>query len=217
MKATGLDGGIYDYIARHTTPEDEILRDLRQETEERFSDLARMQISHDQGMFLQILVAALGALNVLEIGTFTGYSSICMARGLPKEGRLLTLDNSTEYTDVARRYWARAALDDRIELAIAPALETLRGLPREPLFDFAFVDAAKTEYRSYYQEILPRLRKRGLIAVDNVLWEGKIVDPDEDDRDTRAIREFNDSVVADDRVESVMIAVADGLTLIRSL
>lgn len=214
MKATGFDPRLYEYLSAHHTPEDEILGDLRRETLRRFGDRAVMQISPDQGILLRILVSALGADRVLEIGTFTGYSSICMARGLGGQGRLLALDSSSEFTDIAREYWRRAGLDDRIELRLAPALESLRSLPRGPQFDFVFVDADKSEYIAYYEEILPRVREGGLIAVDNVLWEGEVIHPDTDDQNAKRIRAFNRHVVEDDRVEVAVLAVADGLSLI---
>ena len=177
-----------------------------------------MQVAPEQGTFLRLLVTALGARRVIEVGTFTGYSALCMARGLPADGRLLCLDVSEEWTSIARRYWAKAGVADRIELQLGPAIESLRKLAREETFDFAFIDADKTGYADYFEEILPRLRTNGVIAIDNVLWGGSVIgEISADGRadDTRAIREFNDKVAADTRVESVMIAIADGLTLAR--
>jgi caffeoyl-CoA O-methyltransferase len=176
-----------------------------------------MQIAADQGTLLTVLVAAMGARRALEVGTFTGYSSLCIARGLGPDGRLLACDVSEEWTAIARRYWARAGLNDRIQLRLGPAAETLRSLPLEPAFDFVFIDADKTGYPTYYEESLRRLRPGGLIAVDNVLWSGEVVRPDAQDEDTRAIRAFNDFVASDTRVRSVMIPVADGLTLVQKL
>jgi caffeoyl-CoA O-methyltransferase len=176
-----------------------------------------MQIAADQGTFLGLLVAAMGARRAVEVGTFTGYSAICIARALGAGGRLLCCDVSEEWTGVARRYWAKAQLEDRIELRLAPAAETLRALPREGQFDFAFIDADKPGYLTYYEEILPRLRPGGLLAVDNVLWSGEIVDASNTDENTRALRAFNDHVAADRRVQSVILAIADGLTLARKL
>ena len=215
MKATGLREDLYEYLVARRTADDDLLLELRRETEERFSDQAGMVISPEQGTFLGILVAATGARRVLEIGTFTGYSSTCMARALPDDGHLLALDMSEEYTTVARSYWKRAGVESRIELKLAPALESLRGLPHTPPFDFAFLDAQKTEYWDYLEEILPRLKTDGLIAVDNVLWSGRIIDPENTDESTIALRAFNDRVAADKRVDSVMLAIADGLRLIR--
>lgn len=215
MKATGLREDLYEYLEKHRTADDDLLREIRRETEERFSDQSGMVISPEQGTFLGILVAAIGAKRVLEVGTFTGYSSTSMARALPEDGYLLTLDMSQEYTAVARSYWEKAGVAGKIELRLAPALESLRSLPMEPPFDLAFLDAQKTEYWNYLKEILPRLRTGGLIAVDNVLWSGDVLDPDSTDESTVALRDFNDRVVADERVDSVMLAIADGLTLIR--
>ena len=215
-KATGIDDQIHSYLAAHRTPDDPVLRELRAETRRRLGRRAGMQVSPEQGALLGLLVAATGARRVLEVGTFTGYSALCMARVLPPDGRLLCCDLSREWTDIGRRYWLKAGVADRVELAIGPALETLRSLPREVSFDFAFVDADKTEYGDYYEEILPRLRTGGLIAVDNVLWGGSVI-TDHDGEDVIAIRAFNDRVAADERVQSVMIAVGDGLTLARKL
>jgi caffeoyl-CoA O-methyltransferase len=215
MKATGLREDLYEYLVARRTADDDLLLELRRETEERFSDQAGMVISPEQGTLLGILVAATGARRVLEIGTFTGYSSTCMARSLPEDGHLIALDMSEEYTAVARSYWKRAGVAGKIELRLAPALESLRGLPLEPPFDFAFLDAQKTEYWDYLEEILPRLKTSGLIAVDNVLWSGRIIDLENTDESTMALREFNDRVAGDERLESVMLAIADGLTLIR--
>ena len=212
---TAVDDSLFAYLLAHRSPDDALLRDLQAETAGHTQ--GRMQIAPDQGTLLRVLVGALGVKRAIEIGTFTGMSSICIARGLPPGGRLLCCDVSQEFTSIARRYWERAGLLDRIELRIGPALETLRALPREPGFEFAFIDADKTSYAEYYEELLPRLRVAGLIAVDNVLWHGAVVDPTAQDADTLAIRRFNDQVAADPRVESVMIAVADGLTLARKL
>jgi caffeoyl-CoA O-methyltransferase len=215
MKATGLEERLYSYLVARRTPDDEVIEELRSETEKTFHDQAGMLISPVQGTFLRILVAAMGARRVIEVGTFTGYSALSMARGLPENGYLLTLDVSEEYTAIARSYWKRAGVANRIELRLAPALETLRALPLDDPFDFAFIDARKSEYPEYYEEILRRLRAGGLIAVDNVLWSGRVIQTDVTDTETQAIRDFNDQIAADDRVESVMVPIADGLTLIR--
>jgi caffeoyl-CoA O-methyltransferase len=176
-----------------------------------------MQISPDQATFLRLLVAATGARRAVEVGTFTGLSSLAVARGLPADGRLLCLDVSEEWTAIARGAWKKAGVDGKIELRVAPAADTLRGLPLEPQFDFAFIDADKKSYEVYWDEIVRRLRPGGLIAADNVLWDGDVVRPEEQDADVVAIRKFNDLVLADRRVESVMLAIADGLTLARKL
>jgi caffeoyl-CoA O-methyltransferase len=215
-KFISLDDRLYSYVLAHRTPDDALLRELRADTAA-LGSRARMQIAADQGTLLTVLVAAMGARRALEVGTFTGYSSLCIARGLGPDGRLLACDVSEEWTAIARRYWARAGLSDRILLRLGPAAETLRSLPREPPFDFVFIDADKTGYPTYYEESLRRLRPGGLIAVDNVLWSGEVVRPDAQDEDTRAIRAFNDFVASDTRVRSVMIPVADGLTLVQKL
>ncbi len=213
-KILPLDRKLYDYLLAHRTPDDPVLDELRAETA-RLGDRARMQISPEQGTFLRLLVAAIGARRAIEVGTFTGYSAICIARGLAPGGRLLCCDVSAEWTAVARQYWERAGVADRIDLRLAPAAETLRALSLEPVVDFAFIDADKTSYPVYYEEVLSRLRPGGLIAVDNVLWSGAVVRPQKRDLDTRAIRRFNDLVAADERVDSVMTPIADGITLAR--
>ncbi|MBW2282898.1 MAG: class I SAM-dependent methyltransferase [Deltaproteobacteria bacterium] len=214
-KATGLDPQLHEYLVEHRSPDDAVLEALRDETREATGLRAGMQVAPEQGTFLRILVAAIGAKRAVEVGTFTGYSSLSIARGLPEDGSLLCCDVSEEWTSIARRYWEKAGVSDRIELRLGPAADTLRGLPEEESFDFAFIDADKTGYRTYYEEILKRLRPGGLIALDNVLWHGAIVNPDADDADTLALREINDHVASDDRVDSVMLALSDGLTIAR--
>ncbi len=213
-KFIAVDEALHAYILAHRTPDDDVLEALQEETA-RLGDHARMQIAPDQGTFLRLLVAAIGARRAIEVGTFTGMSSICIARGLPPDGRLLCCDVSEEWTAIARRYWARARVADRIELRLGPAADTLRALPAEPAFDFAFIDADKAGYPVYYEEILKRLRPGGLVAVDNVLWSGDVVRTEKKDDDTQAIRRFNDLVAADARVDSVILPLADGLTLAR--
>ena len=215
-KFTALDAALYDYLLAHRSPDDVVVRELREETA-RLGGWAVMQIAPDQATFLRILVAAIGARSAVEVGTFTGLSALAIARGLPADGRLLCLDVSEEWTAIALRAWVKAGVADRIELRIAPAADTLRALPEEPRFDFAFVDADKQGYPVYWDEIVRRLRPGGLIAVDNVLWEGEVVRPEEQGDDVVAIRRFNELVIADSRVESVMLALADGLTLARKL
>jgi len=213
-KYTALDDSLYDYLAAHRSPDDEVVRELREETA-RLGERAVMQIAPDQATLLRILVAAIGARRAVEVGTFTGFSALAIARGLGPDGRLLCFDVSEEWTRVARRYWAKAGVAERIELRIGPAAPALRALPEHPPIDFAFIDADKKGYPVYWDEIVRRLRPGGLVAVDNVLWEGEVVRPDEQGEDVEAIRRFNEKVLADDRVESVMLAVADGLTLAR--
>ncbi|MET0425520.1 MAG: class I SAM-dependent methyltransferase [Actinoplanes sp.] len=206
---------ISDYLLAHCTPADDVLRDLAAETRQLFPSSAGMQISRDEGELLTMLVRLTGATTAVEVGVFTGYSAICIARGLPKDGRLLACDVSEEFTAVARRYWARAALDDRIELRIAPAVQTLRSLPADPVIDFAFIDADKTGYPGYYAELVPRMRPGGLLVLDNVLRGGRVLAGD-DPADV-VIRELNAAIVTDERVESVMLPVRDGVTLVRKL
>lgn len=216
-KYTCVDAALHDYQLAHRTPDDAILRELRRETEERTGPRAGMQIAAEQGTFLGLLVAAIGARQVIEIGTFTGYSALCMARALPPEGRLIACDVSEEYTVIARRYWKKAGVSDRIDLRLGPAAETLRSLPEDEVFDFGFIDADKEGYPIYYEEILSRLRPGGLIALDNVFWGGSVANPENREPSTLAIREINERVASDARVQSVMLAVSDGLTLARKL
>jgi caffeoyl-CoA O-methyltransferase len=215
-KFTALDDRLYSYLLSHRSGDDAVLRELRADTAA-LGRPARMQIAPDQGTLLTILVAAMGARRALEVGTFTGYSAICIARGMGPQGRLLACDSSEEWTTIARRYWARAGLSERIELRLGPAAETLRSLPPEPSYDFAFIDADKSGYSTYYEEILRRLRPGGLMAVDNVLWSGSVIRPEDQEEDTKAIRAFNDFVASDRRVRSVMTPVADGLTFVEKL
>lgn len=211
-KFSVLDEALYAYLRDHRTQDDEVLRDLQEETA-RLGPRAAMQIAPDQGTLLRLLVAAIGARRAVEVGTFTGMSALCIARGLAADGRLLCCDISEEWTSIARRYWARAGVADRIELRLGPAAETLRSLPVAPSYDFAFIDADKVGYSTYYEEVLKRLRVGGLVAVDNVLWGGDVIREEKRDEDTEAIRRFNAFVARDPRVDSVMLPVADGLTL----
>jgi caffeoyl-CoA O-methyltransferase len=174
-----------------------------------------MQIGADQGALLTLLTRLVGARRAVEVGTFTGFSSICIARGLAPGGHLLCCDVSETYTAIARDAWAQAGLSDVIELRVAPALETLRTLPADTTIDVAFIDADKGGYADYYGELLPRVRPGGIVLADNTLWSGRVADPSADDGDTVAIRAFNDMVAADDRVESYLLPIGDGLTLIR--
>jgi caffeoyl-CoA O-methyltransferase len=204
---------INDYLLAHAEPADEVLRDLTEETHRVLASQSVMQITHDEGVLLTMLVRLTGARQAVEVGTFTGYSSICIARGLPSDGHLLCCDVSEEYTDIARRYWERADVTDRIELRIAPAVETLRSLPAEPHLDFAFIDADKPGYASYVAEIVPRLRPGGLMVLDNMLWSGGVLDPQDDNG--RAVADLNDALVADDRLDVVLLPVRDGVSLAR--
>jgi caffeoyl-CoA O-methyltransferase len=213
--STIISSAVSDYLLAHCTPADDVLRDLAAETGAAFPGAAGMQISHDEGDLLTMLVRLTGARQAVEVGVFTGYSAICIARGLAPEGRLLACDVSEEWTSVARKYWERAGVQDHIDLRIAPAVETLRSLPADAGIDFAFIDADKTGYPLYYEELVPRVRPGGLIVLDNVLRDGRVVDPAADEPADLAIRQINDRIVADDRVDSVMLPVRDGVTLVR--
>jgi caffeoyl-CoA O-methyltransferase len=208
-----VDPAINDYLLAHSEQADEVLRDLAEETHRETGGAAGMQITHDEGELLTMLVRLVGAKRAVEVGTFTGYSSTCIARGLPDGGHLLCCDVSEEWTAVARRYWDRAGVTDKIELRIAPAVETLRSLPTEPHLDFAFIDADKAGYPAYYEEIVGRVRPGGLIVFDNMLRAGRVLDPSDDD--DRAIDDLNAALVADDRVDVVLLPVRDGVMLAR--
>ena len=212
---------IGDYLITHCTPPDEILQDLATETREATGGDAEMQISHDEGAFLTMLTRLTGARRAVEVGVFTGYSSLCIARGLPADGHLLACDISEEWTSRAKPYWERAGVADRIELKIGPALETLRALPLEENLDIAFIDADKISYPLYYEELVQRLRPGGLIVLDNVFLAGRALDPacvePDLEPDHIAIRELNDKIAAAPRVESVMLPIRDGVTLARKV
>lgn len=213
-KSIQLNAALHAYLVSHGTPPDEIACELIDETHA-LGDIAVMQISPEQGAFMTFLARILGARRAIEIGTFTGYSALCVARGLPDDGELICCDVSEEWTNVGRRYWERAGVAHKIDLRIGPAIETLGDLADGPSFDLAFIDADKTAYSAYFAALLPLMRAGGVILVDNVLWKGAVIDPEADDANTRAIRRFNDSVAADARVDCVMLPVADGLTLLR--
>jgi caffeoyl-CoA O-methyltransferase len=209
-----LSSELADYLVAHGSPPDAVQEALIEETAA-LGAVAGMQISPEQGAFLTVLTRLLGARNAIEIGTFTGYSALCIARGLPDDGRLICCDVSEEWTSVGRKAWASAGVADRIDLRIAPALDTLGALPTGETFDLAFIDADKPNYANYYEALVPRMRVNGAILVDNVLWDGRVVQADADDDNTVAIRAFNDLVAADPRVETVMLPIADGLTIAR--
>jgi caffeoyl-CoA O-methyltransferase len=214
IKSLGLSPELHAYLVAHGPPRDPVLESLVRETQA-LGGIAIMQVAPEQGALLTMLVRLTGARRVVEVGTFTGYSALCLARGLSDGGTLLCCDTSEEWTAIARRHWEKAGVAEKIELRIAPAIETLRALPREPHIDLAFIDADKTSYIDYYEEILARLRPNGLILADNVLWAGNVIDRDASDPNTEAIRRFNDHVAADPRVESVMLPISDGLTFAR--
>jgi caffeoyl-CoA O-methyltransferase len=213
-KSFFLTPEIHAYVLEHGTPPDDVQRALIDETA-RLGGISLMQVAPEQGAFMTLLARLVGARRAIEVGTFTGYSALAIARGLTDDGYLLCCDVSEEWTAVARRHWERAGVGHKIELRLAPALDTLRALPAQEAFDLAFIDADKRSYGQYYEELLTRLRPNGVILVDNTLWMGTVVDPSVTDDDTEAIRAFNDRVAADDRVDCVMLAVSDGLTLLR--
>ncbi len=212
-----MSPALADYIAEcHSQSDDRLLAELREETAG-LGGVSTMQISPEQGTFLSLLVAALGVKAPIEIGTFTGYSALCMARALSGGGKLLCLDVSREWTAIARRYWERAGVAERIELRLGDGAETLAAIPEAPHYDFAFTDADKTGYDRYYELLLPRLRPGSVLVFDNMLWRGRIVEETIDDPDGRAIDTLNRKLASDPRVESVLLPVADGLHVCRKL
>jgi caffeoyl-CoA O-methyltransferase len=215
-RRTEIDDRLYDYILATSLREPEVLRSLRAETAK--LPYAGMQIGPDQGQFMALLVELIGATRTLEVGTFTGYSALVVALALPPEGRVVACDVSEEYTAVARRYWAQAGVADKIELHLAPALETLERLLAENAagsFDFAFIDADKANYDAYYEAALALLRPGGLVAIDNVLWDGKVLETAPGDPDTQAIQALNTKLKDDPRVTISLLPLGDGLTLAR--
>ena len=213
-KFTKITPELYAYLVAHGNNSDPILRELAAETAE-LGGISMMQIADEQGTFMGILARAIGAKSCVEVGTFTGYSALCVARALPPEGRLLCCDVNEQWTSIGRKYWEKAGVAGKITLKLAPALDTLKALPASTTFDFAFIDADKSNYRNYYEEILKRMRKDGLILIDNVLWSGKVLDQSDTSADTAAIRALNDFIAKDSRVEVVMLPLADGLTIAR--
>jgi caffeoyl-CoA O-methyltransferase len=206
---------ISEYAGAHSTGPDDLQSELQDATRERTGPAAGMQIGDDQAVLMEIVARGMGARQAIEVGTFTGYSALAVARGMGPQGRLLCCDVNEEWTGIARDYWQKAGVADRIELRLGPALDTLRSLALEERFDLAFVDADKTGYLAYYEEIVPRLRIGGLLLADNTLQGGRVVDPDVVDESTLAIRSFNDHVAADPRVRVVLIPIGDGVTFIQ--
>jgi caffeoyl-CoA O-methyltransferase len=207
-----VEAEIEAYAAVHTTAPEPLLAELAEETRASLRS-PQMLTGTIEGRFLELLVHGLAAQRVLELGTYSGYGTISMAAGLPEGGRIDTCEISEEHAAVARRYLERAGYADRVTVHVGPALQTIRALEGE--VDFVFIDADKANYLAYYEEVLPRLSSHGLIAADNTLWSGRVVDDSDDSEDTRAIREFNELVLADGRVKSVLLTVRDGITLIR--
>jgi caffeoyl-CoA O-methyltransferase len=208
---------VRDYAVGHGTwVPDEVIRRLRSDTQA-LGDVAGMQIGDDQGQLLTMMARLVGARRAVEVGTFTGYSSLCIARGLAEGGSLLCCDVSEDWTAIGVRAWERAGLRDRIELRLAPALQTLRALPREAAIDLVFIDADKPGYTAYWDELVPRVREGGVLLADNVLWSGEIVDESVTGENVAALRAFNDKVAVDSRVEVVVLPAFDGLTIARKL
>ena len=213
-KFIALTPKLYEYAVAHGHNGDPLRAELAAETA-KLGWISAMQIAAEQGTLMGLLAAAIGARSAVEVGTFTGYSSLCVARALPADGRLLCCDVNAEWTAIARRYWERAGVANKITLRLGPAVETLKALPASHTFDFAFIDADKSNYLVYYEEILKRLRPSGLILLDNVLWSGAVIDYSKTDADTQALRAINDFIATDTRVEAVMLGIADGLTIVR--
>ncbi|MEH2211232.1 class I SAM-dependent methyltransferase [Nostoc sp.] len=213
-QSIGLDNQLYNYLLSVSLREPEILEKLRQETANH--PRSGMQISPEQGQFMSLLVQLIGAKKTLEVGVFTGYSSLSVALALPADGKIIACDVSEEFTAIARRYWQEAGVADKIDLRLAPALETLDELlatGQAETFDFAFIDADKENYDGYYERSLQLIRPGGLIAIDNVLWSGQVADEQNQDESTQAIRALNEKLHHDERVTLSLVPIADGLTL----
>ena len=214
----GLSEDLRNYIQSITVQEDAHLKALREETSK--LDMSVMQISPEQGQFMSLLVNLTQARNIIEVGVFTGYSSICLAKELPENGQLIACDVSEEWTNIARRYWQQTNLENKIDLRLAPANETLSDLKQQGLtghFDMAFIDADKTNYASYYAHCLELLKPGGLMLIDNTLWSGAVVDDTDQTEDTVAIRKLNQMIAKDTGVKSSLLTVGDGLTLVHKL
>jgi len=215
-RTLNLDETLYQYLLDHSLRESALLRKLREVTSQQ--EMSVMQIAPEQGQFMALLVELLGAERIIEVGTYTGYSALCMAQAMPAHGELVCCDVSEEWTDIARRFWRDAGVEERIRLHIAPALNTLDSLIEQGgqgRFDMAFIDADKTNYLNYYERCLALLRQGGLLLFDNTLWDGAVADPDDQDADTQALRELNDRLHEDERVSISLVPIGDGLTLAR--
>jgi O-methyltransferase len=213
-RSINLDDRLYAYLLEQSSRENDIMRRLRERTASH--ELARMQIAPEQAQFMALLIELIGARRIIEIGTFTGYSAMAMAQALPADGQLICCDISAEWTDIGRLFWQEAGVESRIDLRIAPALETLDDLieqGQQGRFDMAFIDADKTAYADYYERCLVLLRTGGLVLIDNVLWSGRVIDDEADDEDTRAIRAFNEQLHHDRRASLSLLPLGDGLTL----
>ncbi|MFP8878394.1 MAG: class I SAM-dependent methyltransferase [Myxococcota bacterium] len=213
-KSFQLSAQVHDYMVVHGSPPNDVQRALIDATAE-LGGVSRMQIAPEQGAFMTLFARAIGARHAIEIGTFTGYSALCIALGLPEDGQLICCDVSEEWTQIGVPFWKQAGIDHKIDLRIAPAIETLESLPQRADVDLSFIDADKSSYIEYFEGLMPIMRTGGVILVDNVLWGGSVADPEVDEEQTVAIRTFNDHVASDKRVDCVMLPISDGLTLLR--
>jgi caffeoyl-CoA O-methyltransferase len=214
-KFTSLTPELHRYMVESGARQDDVLRRLEHDTAERFPDLRQMQIAPDQGAFLTLLARSIGARRAIEAGTFTGYSAICIARGLAADGELVACELRPEFAEIARDWFAQAGVAERIDLRVGPAIETLRALPAEESFDLAFIDADKTGYPDYYEECLARLRPGGVVLLDNALMDGRVLDPAPDDESARTVAELNERLGGDERVDIALVGIADGLMIAR--
>lgn len=213
-KTINLSDSLYEYVLSITLREPDVARELREETAR--EPMARMQIAPDQGQFMALIVRLMRARRALEVGVFTGYSALCVALALPEDGQLVACDVNRDWTEIGKRYWEKAGVTHKIELKISPATKTLDELLKRgasSTFDFAFIDADKENYVAYYESALQLLRAGGLIAIDNTLWSGKVADAKANDSETNAIRDFNQHLQRDSRVDLSLVPIGDGLTL----
>lgn len=217
LKYLALNDSLYQYARDQRSNAADPILDALCEENQAFGEDAKCQISEEQGSFLTLLVAAIGARSAIEVGTFTGYSSICIARGLSPDGRLICVDQNPKWKEISHRYWTKAGLRDRIDFRLGAALPILQELDPGLVFDFAFIDAAKTEYDAYYELILPRVRPNGLILFDNMLWAGRLTGNLDDDPNGRAIDALNHKLAGDGRVQCVLLPFADGIQVCRKL
>jgi caffeoyl-CoA O-methyltransferase len=217
LRSHFIDPVVGAYAVEHSSPRDPLQRELVEVTRATAGPAAGMQLGQDQAVLLEILARSLGARSAIELGTFTGYSSLAIVRGMGPEGRLLCCDASEEWTALAREFWKRAGVEQQVELRLGPAIETLRSLEAGRRFDLAFVDADKGGYADYYEEIVPRLRRGGLLVADNTLQDGRVADEQHQDESAVGIRRFNDRAVSDERVRVVVLPVGDGISIIQRL
>lgn len=217
LKYLSLNDSLYRYACAQRSHADDPVLDALQAENQSFGEDAKCQVSPEQGSFLTILTAAIGARSAIEVGTFTGYSSICIARGLPADGRLICIDQNDQWTSVARRYWRKADVDKKIELRLGQAITLLKNLESNRVFDLAFIDAAKVEYETYFELLLPRVRQNGLILLDNMLWAGRLTGSLEGDASGQAIAALNSKLAQDPRVQTVLLPFADGIQVCRKL